>query len=569
MSLYFTESNSRGYKYPSPTLQPSPPPPPPIKDEHIRFVLLRDLPAFYLEIPKERVEANCKRPVKYLKYLAFIIVGLSGEISTRLPSEATPGSQQDSYLSDEERLIDRVCYYFVHEDATLAAARDHIVDASFVHATTASQTNLATQKLRQDFFQDCLILRDGALCTFTGLDMCQAHHIVPVSKGDEGLKKIRDKRLGDDQKDSDVIDINDPRNGITLCEDLHKQIVKYLAILPTPNRILTMNDMHARAPRKQDLDPGFHYPTDRRYTLQWIAHPGKAEKTFQYQGTDAVFVANWVATETNPTCESPPQLRPPHETTDNEDSDDPGSSYNGSPDTSGSTYRPVHQNDASGSGRILRSHQAPADDPADDDDDAGDDSDDARMSSDEHCILAIPHPYGHGPYNLPSEYLLNFCYASTVLRNWSCGGEYVRKLSEVKGKKCVAKKVEQVKNGLMGNLGKIVKVLGKYRPGGTKKTPKGFGSANKSSSKKRQMVIQKPKPQLLNEFDAGDLVLQLSLVNPKVREQQKELTTLSVSRWQSDTAHQLDLDLDACEVDSASGSGHGEAVTMMNMDFGL
>lgn len=71
-----------------------------------RLHLAPELDGLYLDVPVDIVASLCLHPVKYLRFLAYCILGVDGTIAT----EGFEGEE----LPDENSLVEGV-YYFVRE----------------------------------------------------------------------------------------------------------------------------------------------------------------------------------------------------------------------------------------------------------------------------------------------------------------------------------------------------------------------------------------------------------------------------------------------------------------------
>lgn len=82
------------------TTMSSPPP------EHI-WLFIESVPtdpeALYLEIPLNRIRANCSKPAKYLLFIAYAITALDGTITL---------APQNQLIADDNQLEDQAIYIF-------------------------------------------------------------------------------------------------------------------------------------------------------------------------------------------------------------------------------------------------------------------------------------------------------------------------------------------------------------------------------------------------------------------------------------------------------------------------
>ncbi|KAJ7046173.1 hypothetical protein C8F04DRAFT_987884 [Mycena alexandri] len=221
-----------------------------------RLHLASELDGLYLDVPVETVASLCRKPVKYLRFLAYCILGVDGLIA----SEEFEGDE----LADDERLGPGV-YYFVRagdEDALEHAVDPEALTYSHAPETTNTRENFRTLVAERDV---------ACIFTNTNVESCQGVHIVPFSRGDEWMKEVVQSRIPEDNEDvSNLSIVNDIRNGMLVSNVLHPVIdKKKLVVLKTPNLILDRNDIPPRS-NNADLLGGVKYSTKPHYTLQWL-----------------------------------------------------------------------------------------------------------------------------------------------------------------------------------------------------------------------------------------------------------------------------------------------------------
>ncbi|KAJ7272659.1 hypothetical protein B0H12DRAFT_1228667 [Mycena haematopus] len=265
---------------------------PTVKAGCLRLYLLSDN-MFFLEIPVVQIDRNCLSQVKYLKYLAFAILGLKGHISRR----SFPPVRRPQRLADGDNLTVGACYQFAHPGAKVKGKVNGKAFINLRVALTEARSLSTTNRLRSrdGRFKMRLQVRDGDRCVFTGNPMCQGHHIIPFCKGNEALQIIKNTRPAAGQQNANVAEIEDPRNGFLCDLTIHACLTSGLAVLPTPNPILSMADIPARRQRNltQNGTP-FTFPTDRRFTLQFLSQDqnltdAESHCTTGWQGQDAAF----------------------------------------------------------------------------------------------------------------------------------------------------------------------------------------------------------------------------------------------------------------------------------------
>ncbi|TFK53190.1 hypothetical protein OE88DRAFT_1807068 [Heliocybe sulcata] len=214
----------------------------------------------WLYIPIDIVTRLCFRPIKYLKYLGWVILDLEGVIHS--------GGQ---LVDDDAELVPSGSYVYVVED--LASATP--VNVKVANKRTESQT----QTSAREAFRTILKRRDP-VCIFTrklpfvGL---QAVHIVPFARGEEWLQAIiNDRTYSAAMEDvpKDDIRINHSVNGFITSYDVHIAIdARRAAVLQTPNPMLSSDDVRQQLHPNWDHD---HHPKDeaKHYTFQWLTFGG-------------------------------------------------------------------------------------------------------------------------------------------------------------------------------------------------------------------------------------------------------------------------------------------------------
>ena len=187
----------------------------------IHFVLLSQYDPFYLEIPTTIVAELCLKPVKYLRYLGWSILGVIGDLK----------DSQGNVIPLDGELNDRGTYRYVLSDGQ--DVLEHAVDLEVIRQRTQvpSQTTGTRESFRKKVLE-----RDGR-CVWTGLPGV-GMHIIPLRRGDEvcfhysclGMRAkfcimlqwfrlVVDNRPHDENLDS--LFINDIRNGFCADDTLH------------------------------------------------------------------------------------------------------------------------------------------------------------------------------------------------------------------------------------------------------------------------------------------------------------------------------------------------------------
>ncbi|KAJ7718774.1 hypothetical protein DFH07DRAFT_859931 [Mycena maculata] len=222
-----------------------------------RLQLAPELDGLYLDVPVDAVASLCRYPVKYLRFLAYCILGVNGTIATE--------DFEGEVLPDKDRLGEGV-YYFVREGG--GDVLEHAVDPEALTYSHVSETTNTRHGFRT------LVAERDVACVFTNVneESCEGIHIVPFSKGDAWMKQIVESRIPEEKEDvSNLTTINDIRNGMLVSKILHPLIDnKKLVVLKTPNRVLACDDIPPRSNNSTDLLGDVKYSTNPRYTLQWL-----------------------------------------------------------------------------------------------------------------------------------------------------------------------------------------------------------------------------------------------------------------------------------------------------------
>lgn len=246
---------------------------------HIHLVLFQQVhESFYLEIPVAIIQTVCLRPCKYLRYLGWCVLGVEGSLQ----------DEQRHQVELNGNLVDQGTYHYrlpvAHQDALF-----HAVDPEVIKLR--SQVPFGTTATRENF-REALVERDGGRCVWTGFPPGVGMHIIPFSKGDEWLQLIIDNRPHNKEGRLGTLkSINDIRNGIIGANSLHSPHFDSRAavILKTPNPILRISDVPPRHNRV--LPNEARYPTDSRYTLQWLVAGDEFLFNFFPNNSDASFVS--------------------------------------------------------------------------------------------------------------------------------------------------------------------------------------------------------------------------------------------------------------------------------------
>jgi len=227
-----------------------------------------------LSIPTDQFDRFTLRPLKWLRFLGFIIYGRDGMLRTHCD-----GPEVDNYDIGTSQL--RECYYFFLAD------QPRFVDTQALHERESS-----AYSLRREHFSASVMDRDQT-CIVTGepARLCNPSHCLPHSKGDEYIQQFTTIR-GD--SDDDVIEeINDPRNRFLVSFALHALVGSgESAFIQTPNFRLNRSDI----PPSPNSVPGVH---TERLTLQHFHDPSPQTNDRAAQNQDARLpetLQNWPPT---------------------------------------------------------------------------------------------------------------------------------------------------------------------------------------------------------------------------------------------------------------------------------
>ncbi|TFY80588.1 hypothetical protein EWM64_g3424 [Hericium alpestre] len=226
-----------------------------VKPAHgnIWFALIseKELPLFYLDLNISLIQNLCLKPVKYLRYLAWCILGMTGP-ETAILFNNVP-------VDDDEDLVERGTYYF---SAPGLSNFIRILDEkpNFKHVKMRNEAYTVREWYKFEYeeneppsgFRGKLMERDSG-CVFISL-LAETMHII---EEDALLQRVINDRSPDPSTHEDLstLDVDDIRNG-------------FLILNQTPNCILGPEDIPTAAEcHVSDTDS---YPAGRRYSLQWL-----------------------------------------------------------------------------------------------------------------------------------------------------------------------------------------------------------------------------------------------------------------------------------------------------------
>ncbi|KAJ6620977.1 hypothetical protein B0H10DRAFT_1945618 [Mycena sp. CBHHK59/15] len=221
------------------------PPLPAVVSGNVRLLILPER-GFYLEIPIDVVVSLCLKPVKYLRFLGWCILGVLGDL-TFLGGE----------IEDNTLLVDQGIYTYVIDDD------------------------------QGPQFSD---LRSGS-----------TSHEDPqhsLNKDHNLMKLISESRPNGGERSVAIESINDICHGLLLAASAHLSFkARKLVILKTPNDVLTTADI---PPCPDRVLPGeVSYPVEQRYTFQWILSTPLHLHQIP-NNTDAAFLSSTQKTKPSP-----------------------------------------------------------------------------------------------------------------------------------------------------------------------------------------------------------------------------------------------------------------------------
>ncbi|KAE9400438.1 hypothetical protein BT96DRAFT_975309 [Gymnopus androsaceus JB14] len=241
-----------------------------------------DPDALYLEIPLYRIRANCLKPAKYLRFIAYTVTALDGSITL---------APQNQLVADDSQLEDQAVYIFnpaIIIDKTARAA----LRADQEIVLPRSQWG-GSQSNRNIEFVNGIYSRD-AVSVFklkNHWGNTQAIHTIPFARGDQWLQQLIDERPGF-EGDEGVIDmesIDDIRNGFCGDKEFHGSFDRNeVGVIKTPNHILAIDEIPSAPTRT--LAAHTSYPPNLRYTYQYLHDPdGKVESDYGPNNVDGAF----------------------------------------------------------------------------------------------------------------------------------------------------------------------------------------------------------------------------------------------------------------------------------------
>ncbi|KAK0456475.1 hypothetical protein EV421DRAFT_1752673 [Armillaria borealis] len=178
----------------------------------------------FLAIPVADIAHITKRPVKFLRFVGFCILGVNGSIM----------SEKGAFVEDDEAITEGR-YYFVAPNAS--GESSSLVDLNVIGDYVNGDNLYWTSDEHRDF-RDKVVARDrSGLVTNNIPSDCGSTHIIPYAKGND-LSQARSRG-----NEPAVTDIHDVRNGLLLFLSVKELFTKDLALIRTPNAVLNHDDL--------------------------------------------------------------------------------------------------------------------------------------------------------------------------------------------------------------------------------------------------------------------------------------------------------------------------------------
>ncbi|KAK0245820.1 hypothetical protein EDD85DRAFT_1016868 [Armillaria nabsnona] len=170
----------------------------------------------FLAIPVADIARITKRPVKFLRFVGFCILGVDGSIM----------SEKGAFVDDDEAITEGR-YYFV-----ASGQGSSLVDPNGFGDYFNSDNLYWTSDSHREF-RDKVVARDrSGLVTNNVPSDCGSAHIIPY------LSQARSRG-----NEPAITDIHDVRNGLLLFLSVKELFIKDLALIRTPNAVLNHDDL--------------------------------------------------------------------------------------------------------------------------------------------------------------------------------------------------------------------------------------------------------------------------------------------------------------------------------------
>ncbi|KAK0458970.1 uncharacterized protein EV420DRAFT_1642679 [Desarmillaria tabescens] len=184
----------------------------------------------FLKIPIIDVAYITKRPVKFLQFVGYCVLGVNGRIMSK-----------GAFMGDDE-VITEGKYYFVVPQTVASRKDSHLVDpdvlmeiGEYINSCSLDWTSDAHRE-----FTDKVVARDCSGLVMNNVPSdCGSAHIIPCARGDAAtISQARPRG-----NESEITDIHDVRNGLLLFLSIKELFTKDLVLIRTPNAVLNHDDL--------------------------------------------------------------------------------------------------------------------------------------------------------------------------------------------------------------------------------------------------------------------------------------------------------------------------------------
>jgi hypothetical protein len=142
---------------------------------------------FYLAIPIAIIGELCLKPLKYLRYLGWCVLGVLGTLRDANMDVNLDGNLVDQAVYHYQLPQDQQGFSFA---LIMKSEADNTIDVlhSAVDLEVIKQcTQVPSQTTgTRDNFKEKLVERDGTRCVWSSLPSGVGMHIIPYKRGDEG-----------------------------------------------------------------------------------------------------------------------------------------------------------------------------------------------------------------------------------------------------------------------------------------------------------------------------------------------------------------------------------------------
>ena len=153
---------------------------------HVHLVLFESQ-HFYLEIPVNIISNLCLKPLKYLRYLGWCVLGVEGTLEDAHQDQVDlEGDIVDQHVYKYKLPLDQQGFSL---PSIMKSGADNYLEI-LLHAVDLEvikqRTNVPSETTRtREEFRTNLVERDGECCVWTGQSSSVGMHIIPFKRGDE------------------------------------------------------------------------------------------------------------------------------------------------------------------------------------------------------------------------------------------------------------------------------------------------------------------------------------------------------------------------------------------------